>query len=423
MTILIKNVLMLDGARRNIYVEGNRIAGVGSRGRKAGIVLDGKDKAALPGLVNMHTHAAMTLFRGFADDMEFYRAWPERIWPAEAKLSGRDVYVGTKLACLEMLKSGTTCFNDMYFYSSDIARAVKEMGLRAVVSELILDEKDVTSGSVDEKETAAILEKIRKAGGSRVTPSLGPHAIYTVSKQNLAWIKEYALKHSLLMHFHLAETRKENEDCVKKYGKRPVDVLEEIGFLGRNLIAAHAVWLTKGEVQKLARRNVTVVHNPTSNMKLATGGVMPYQEMLKAGVNVTLGTDGCASNNNLDMFEAMKTAALLQKSHLWNQTVLPAREAVQLATGNAGKALGMPLGVLAEGMLADIILIDLKKPELVPNNNLVSNIVYAAHGSCVDTVICDGRIVMHGRKVAGEEKILSEAEHTAFKLMDKAGFR
>ncbi|MFH1126406.1 MAG: amidohydrolase [Candidatus Altiarchaeota archaeon] len=419
MTILIKKVLMTDGRRRDIYIENNTIGQVGDVGSKADVVIDGKNRAALPGLVNMHTHAAMTLFRGFADDMEFYEAWPKKIWPVEAKLTGRDVYVGTKLACLEMLKSGTTCFNDMYFYSEDIARAVKETGLRAVVSEVYLNTKEIKDCFTDEKKTTKVIEDIRKSGGSRVIPALGPHAVYTVSKENLKWIADYASKHNLLMHFHLSETRKENEDCVRKYGKRPVELLDEVGFLGSNLIAAHCVWLTKAEIRTLAKHKVNVVHTPTSNMKLAIGGVMPYSEMRKAGLNVTLGTDGCASNNNLDMFESMKIAALLQKSHLWDQTVLPAAEALEIATLNAGKALGLKIGSIKEGMLADIILVDLKKPEMTPNHNLVSNLVYSASGSCVDTVICDGKILMQNRKVKGEEEILEEAEKTAGKLLEK----
>ncbi|MBM3309061.1 MAG: amidohydrolase [Candidatus Altiarchaeales archaeon] len=419
MTVLIKNVLMLGLKRRDIYIEGNRIKKVGNVREKADFVIDGKDKAALPGLVNMHTHAAMTLFRGFADDMDFYEAWPKKVWPAEARLTGKDVYAGTKLACLEMIKTGTTCFNDMYFYPEYTARAVKEMGLRATVSEVYLDTKSLHVTPIEEKKTFRIIEKVKKAGGSRVIPALGPHAIYTVSKENLRRIKEYSDKKNLLMHFHLCETRKENEDCLKQHGKRPVEVLEEIGFLNSKLVAAHSVWLTKGEIGILAKHKVNVVHTPTSNMKLAVGGVMPYEEMRKAGVNVTLGTDGCASNNNLDMFESMKISALLQKHHLWNQTILPAREALETATTNAGKALKIDIGIIGEGMLADIILADLKTPALTPNHNLISNLVYSTNGSCVDTVICDGKILMQDRKIKGEEKILKEAEKTAEKVMAK----
>ena len=419
--ISIKNVLMLDGKRRDILIKGNIIEKIGRVSEKKDLVIEGKNMAAMPGLVNMHTHAAMTLFRGFADDMEFYKAWPERIWPAEARLSGRDVYAGTRLACLEMLRSGTTCFSDHYFFGGDIAKASRSMGMRAVVAELFIDGKSVSAGSVDEKAVLKNLENIKKEGGNLVTPAMGPHSVYTVSREHLSWINDFSLKRNLLVHMHLAETRKENEDCVLKYGKRPVEVLNGMKFLNRNLSIAHAVWLTKGEIRVLAKNNVTVIHNPVSNMKLATGGVMHYSEMKKAGVNVTLGTDGCASNNNLDMFESMKIAALLQKSHLWDQTVLPAKEALEMATINAGRALGLKIGELREGMLADIILINLKRPELTPNLNLASNLVYSANGNCVDTVICDGKIVMQGRKVKGEEGIIEEAERTAERLHEKSG--
>jgi 5-methylthioadenosine/S-adenosylhomocysteine deaminase len=419
MSILIKNALTADGKRTDIHIEGNHIDKVGRVRKKADTILDCKDKAALPGLVNTHTHAAMTLFRGYADDMPFYEAWPRRIWPAEAKLTGRDVYWGTRLACLEMLKSGTTCFNDMYFYAEDIARAVRDAGIRAVVSELYLDNKQIHADEVSETKTAKTIGKIKKAGGSRVTPALGPHAIYTVSKENLAWVSEYAGKHKLLMHFHLSETDKENQDCIKKYGKRPVPLLEEIGFLNDNLIAAHCVWLTENEVKTLAKHKVNVAHTPTSNMKLAVGGIIPYAKMKNAGVNVTLGTDGCASNNNLSMLEAMKTAAVLHKHDTIDPTTLPATDALKMATLNAGKALKLKAGSIKKGMLADIILIDLKKPELTPNHNLTSNIVYAANPGCVDTTICDGKIIMHERKIKDEEKILKEVEKTTKKLMEK----
>lgn len=419
MSILIKNILMADGKRRDIHIEGNRIKEVGRTRKKADTVIDGRDKAVIPGLVNMHTHAAMTLFRGYADDMPFYEAWPKKIWPAEAKLTGKDIYWGTRLACLEMLKSGTTCFNDMYFHAEEVARAVKDSGIRAVVSEVYIDTKQIHADEVSETKTAKTIRKIKKAGGSRVTPALGPHAIYTVSKENLTWIKEYADKHNLVIHFHLSETNKENQDCKRKYGKRPVPLLEEIGFLGRNLTAAHCVWLTEKEVKTLAKHNVNVVHTPTSNMKLAVGGVIPYAKMKKAGVNVTLGTDGCASNNNLNMLETMKIAALLHKHDTGNPTILPATEALEMATVNAGKALNMNTGTIKKDMLADLILIDLKKPELTPNHNLTSNTVYAANPSCINTTICDGKITMHERKIKNEEKILKEAEKTTKKLIER----
>jgi len=213
-----------------------------------------------------------------------------------------------------------------------------------------------------------------------------------------------------LLHFHLAETRKENEDCFKQYKKRPIELLEEIGFLGENLIAAHSTWLTKGELRTLARRKVKIAHNPQANMKLATGGIMPYPEMKEVNLIVGLGTDSVVSNNSFDLFQTMKFAALLQKCQRWDPTILPAQECFDLATKNGASILGINAGEIKEGKLADIILIDLRNISMVPNHNFVSNIVYSANGSCVNDVIIDGKIVMQNRKVKDEEKILDDAE-------------
>jgi 5-methylthioadenosine/S-adenosylhomocysteine deaminase len=222
-------------------------------------------------------------------------------------------------------------------------------------------------------------------------------------------VKDFAEKEDLTVSFHLAETKKENSDVKKATGMRPVPYLEKIGFLSENLVAAHAIWFTKKEIATLAEHGVKIAHNPSSNLKLASG-IMQYSEMRKAGLTVSLGTDGCASNNNLDMMEEMRTAALLHKGASMDPTTLPAKDALKMATEAGGKALGLPIGAVKENMLADIILIDLDRPELCPGHNLVSDIVYAANSCCVDTVICDGQILMEGRKVPGEDAILEEAK-------------
>lgn len=416
MSILIKDVLFKKELT-NIYTEDNLIVEIGTKLNEADKIIDGKNKAIIPGLINTHTHAAMTLFRGFADDMELHEWLEKKIWPIEARLSEKEVYWGTKLACLEMIKSGTTCFNDMYFYPESAAKATVEMGIRGVISEVFFDMFNNEIREKTIKNTKKGIKKLKEIKNNRIIPAVGPHAVYTVSGEGLNLVKELADEEELLIHFHLGETRKENEDCYKKNGKRPVPYLEEIGFLGNNLIAAHCSWMIINEIKILAKNGVKISHNPISNMKLATGGVMPYSEMKENNLVISLGTDGCASNNNLDMFESMKFATLMQKAHRWDQTVLPALEVYEMATINGAKALGMNSGKIEEGKLADVLLIDLKKPELTPNHDLISNLVYSANGSCVDTTICDGKILMQNREVEGEEELLKKAGEIAVEFV------
>lgn len=419
-SILLKNVL-LDDEETSIYIEGNTISEIGKGlTLEAAHTLDCGGKVAIPGLVNCHTHAAMTLFRGYADDLELHEWLEKHIWPLEAKLTEDDVYWGTKLACLEMIKSGTTCFNDMYWHMPAAAKAVDEIGLRGVMSAVFIDLFDKEKAEEHVKLNRRIVKEVGKKTSSRVVPALGPHAIYTVSEESLLWTKEYAEEHDLLIHFHLAETRKEVDDCVKQHGKTPVEYLDSLGFLSSRLTAAHCVWLNDRDIKLLAENNVQVVHNPVSNMKLSVGGVLLYTKLKSAGVNICLGTDGCASNNNLDMFESMKYASLLQKHATCRQTILPAQETYSMATVNGAKALRINSGAVEEGRLADLVLVDLNRPELTPHYNLASDLVYAANGSCVDTVIVDGQILMQDRKVDGEEELMQKAGEVARDLINRA---
>ena len=418
MSILIKNV-ELDGKKKDIYLEGKVIQEISEKvDVEADYLIDGKNKAALPGLINTHTHAAMTLLRSYADDLKLPKWLQEYIWPIEAKLTADDIYWGAKLACLEMIKSGTTSFSDMYWNAYSTARAVEEMGLRAIVSPSFLDLGDEEKWKKFLNEGKEAIKKMRELNCERVIPALGPHALYTVSREHLQQIKEWSKRENLLINFHLSETKKEVEDCVKEHGKRPVEYLEEIGFLGKNLIAAHVNWVNEKEIKILAEYKVKIAHNPTSNMKLSSG-VSPYQKMKAAGLIISLGTDGAASNNNLDMFEEMKFAALLQKSFYKEPTVMPAGEAFELATRNGALALKLNAGEIKEGKVADLILVNLKKPELTPKYNLLSTLVYSANGSCVSETICDGKILMQDRKVPGEEKILEKVGEVAKELARK----
>jgi len=414
LSILIKDVL-LDGKVTSAYIEDNRISELG-RKIEADTMIDGKKKVLLPGLVNAHTHAAMTLLRSYADDMILQEWLETRIWPAEKMLTREDIYIGTKLACLEMIKSGTTCFNDMYFHMDMAAKAVQEMGLRAILCEGFIDRMDKNAGEEMLGPTRKITEKIAKLGSPRIKPAWGPHATYTVSTDSLKIFRQLSDETGYPIHMHLSETRKEVDDCQKDFGKSPVNYLESIGFLNGQCIFAHGVWLKPDEMSTLAKRRAKVVHNPVSNMKLSVGKAMPYADLMKAGVQISLGTDGAASNNNLDMFQTLKAAALLQKFAADDQTIASAKEIWDLGTLGGAKTLGLDAGVVREGGLADLILVDLTKVFMVPNHNLYSNLVYAASGDCVDTTICDGKILMTGRRVRGEDETIDEASKAAKNL-------
>ncbi|MFQ6106636.1 MAG: amidohydrolase [Thermoplasmata archaeon] len=417
MSILIRDVL-LDGKPRNILIEGREIVSLDAR-EEADEVIDGRKKAAIPGLINTHTHAAMSLFRGYADDMLLHDWLRNKIWPLEENLKPEHIYWGTKLACLEMIKSGTTCFNDMYFFMEEAARAAADIGIRAVLSEGFADLMNPDLGKERFRSSVQLVEAVRSLNDDRVIPALGPHALYTVSPESLQMISDYSEKEGLLVHFHLSETEEEVNRCVERHGKRPVEFLDEIGFLSDRLVAAHSVWLNKKEIEILERREVKISHNPVSNMKLAVGRAIPYGEMKEAGLIVSLGTDGCASNNSLDMFETMKFAALYQKAFTGDPTILPAQDVMTLATVNGAQTLGIDAGSIAPGMLADIALIDLRAPQLNPAHNLVSDIVYSANGCCVDTVICDGKILMQDRRVEEEDQILEKATEMSADLVSR----
>jgi 5-methylthioadenosine/S-adenosylhomocysteine deaminase len=279
---------------------------------------------------------------------------------------------------------------------------------------------DKETGDRGIKKVKKGIEVLKSYDDGRIIPALGPHAIYTVSEEKLQWTKEFADKNGLLIHLHLAETESENKEFIEKKGMRPVPFLEKIGFLCENLLLAHCVWLDKNDMEILAKHKVKISHNPISNMKLTVGAMLPFTDLKEAGCTVSLGTDGCASNNNLDMFESMKFAALGQKMYTMDPTVLSAKEVFHMATRSGAAALGVNSGEIVQGKLADIVLIDLKSPSFTPNHNLISNIVYSANGSCVDTTICDGKVLMENGKVEGQEEILNTAQKVAFELVKRS---
>jgi len=416
MSLLLKNTENYG----NVYIEEGRIAEIDCEPYDSDATINAAKRALVPGFVNTHTHAAMTLLRGYADDLPLLTWLSEWIWPLEAKMTGEDIYWGTKLACLEMIKTGTTTFNDMYWHVLASANAVDEMGIRSVMSNVLIDTGDESGGGgggdrAVQKETERLTRRLRSDYSSRVIPALGPHAIYTVSEESLAWAADFAREKDLLVHIHVSETEKEVSDCIEKTGLRPVEYLDRIGFLGPNVIAAHCVWLNDSEIALLAKHDVKVSHNPTSNMKLAVGRTMDYPRLSRAGVNVSVGTDGCASNNNLNMLESAKFASLSQKASANDPTMLPARDTLAMITKNGAEALRIGSGEIKEGAVADVLLIDLQLQEMVPLHNLDSNLIYASHG-CVDTTICAGSVLMEGRKVAGEADILKKASEVAHDL-------
>ncbi|OGS49633.1 MAG: hypothetical protein A3K65_08660, partial [Euryarchaeota archaeon RBG_16_68_12] len=307
----------------------------------------------------------------------------------------------------------------MYFHMDQAARAVKEMGLRAVLSEGFIDMRDPGLGQQLLKKQQSTLRKIEGVGTDRVRAALGPHAIYTVSKESLLAMKDLSDRKGYLLHLHLSETQREVEDCLTEQGMRPAKYLDSIGFLSRQTLAAHGCWLEAEEIDLLARHGVKVSHCPTSNMKLAAGRAMPLKALREAGVLVSLGTDGPASNNNLDMLESMKFAALLQKFASDDATVAPAAQVFEMATLGGARALGVDAGLVEEGRLADIALVDLRRPELSPAHDLTSLLVYSAHGNVVDTVICDGQVLMRGRKVPGEAEIVRKAAEAGRELVSR----
>lgn len=416
--VLIKNV-KINQDTCDILINGPVISQIGKNIEvDTQRVIDGSNKAAIPGLVNGHTHAAMTLMRGYADDIPL-QAWLEtKIWPLEALLTEEDVYWGAKLACLEMIKTGTTTMVDMYHFASSTARAVDEMGIRGMIGPAGFD-FGVPEKFAQYKTDVVRMAKSFSQYSSRIQFVMMPHSIYTVSTEMLKWIRDFATDNGFRLHTHLSETETEVQNAMKAYGQTPVEYLDAIGFLGKDVNLAHCLYLTDHDIQILADRKCQVTHAPISNMKLASGQHFRFQELREHGVTVCLGTDGACSNNNLDLFDTMKFAALMGKGSTLDPTVCNADDIFQ-ATTVAGEYLsGEKIGKLEVGYLADITLINLNVPEMTPCFNLTSNIVYAAKGSVVDTVICDGKVVMENRVVPGENEIMEKAAQTAYQLIKR----
>lgn len=404
--MLIKDVAFLRNGQLlkgyDIAIDENRIARIGKSLKKERCedITEGRGKLAIPGLVNAHTHLAMTLFRGYADDMALMPWLQEKIWPLESRLTGEDIRWGVKLGCLEMIRFGITCYNDMYYFMDETAQATKEMGLRAFLSGVVFDSRPEFRKSAED-----FIRRWR--GDDLICPAVGPHAIYTCSDDTLLWAKETAEKNDIMLHIHLSETAGEVEDSQKKHGKSPVEYLDSLGVLCPRVLAAHCVWLSDIDISILADRGVNAAHCPVSNLKMAAG-IAPLERMKEAGVNVCIGADGASSNNNLDLFEEMKVAAIVQKNALRRPDVMRAEEVWQMGTENAYKAFDLDLG-LREGALADLSLINLRRPWFTPESNMISHLIYGISGG-VDTTIVNGKILMRDGIIPGEEQILEKAQ-------------
>lgn len=422
MTTLIKDaaVVLPNGKTQenDIVIEGNKITSIGKAPAdlKADNVINAKGKLAVPGFVNAHTHASMTLLRSYADDMNLMDWLNNMIWPIEAKMRKKDIYAGAMLAAVEMIKTGTTTFADMYGDMEQVAQMTIESGLRGVLSRGIIGV--APNGEQAFKENKELFDNYHGSADGRITVMFGPHAPYTCPPDFLRRVAEAAKERKADVHIHLSETKGEVNDCLKNYGKTPMEIMEDTGIFDCGTLGAHCVWLSDKDIEIMAKHNVRVAHNPGSNMKLASG-IAPVPQLLKAGVCVGLGTDGASSNNNLDMLEEIRLAALLHKVDTLDPLAVPAFEALKMGTEYGAKAVGLEnLGRLEEGAIADITLFDMSGYAWQPKFDLISLLVYSAPSNSADTVIVDGRVLMEKGelKTLDEEKIIYEAAQSVARI-------
>jgi 5-methylthioadenosine/S-adenosylhomocysteine deaminase len=411
---------VFEGETVGLRCEGGKIValGQGVSAEPGDETIEAAGAPLVAPLVNGHTHAAMTLFRGFGGDLPLMRWLQEAVWPVEAKLEPEDVYWGVRLACAEMIRTGTTRFWDMYWHPEATARAVRDAGLRATIGGPLFD----TDGKTAAMQGTALENLEELAGfGPEIGSALAPHAIYTVSEELLRWTAGLAAEREVPVQIHLSETEQEVSDCVEQHGMRPAAYLDSLGMLSERTVLAHGVWLDRAELELIAGRGCTVVANPVANMKLAVGGVLPYPAAREARVAVGLGTDGPGSNDSLDLLSDLKTFALTQRHASGDATVLPAKEAWQIATGaasplltsapeahQAGREIPAKHDAIRVGGPADFLLLRANSPEL-SLGDLYSGLVYAASGSIVDTTVVAGKALMQDGELPGTEEIVAHA--------------
>jgi 5-methylthioadenosine/S-adenosylhomocysteine deaminase len=435
MNILIKNgtILPMNVAddmpkyfKGNLGIEGNKISFVSAEQSYADNflakhqndckIIDASGCVVMPGLINTHTHIAMTLLRGISDDVPLMEWLNEHIWPIEAHMGYNEILIGAKLGALEMLKGGTTTFVDMYPYEEAVAEASEKAGIRAIVSPCAMDFRMPHF----EEDWRAVHNRF--SNSKLVSMMIGVHAIYTCSPDNMKHAMELSEQLSTGIHIHHSETQDEEKTVKERYNANPTEHLVNVGLIKRPTLAAHCVYMSDNDIKAFAENNVSVAYNPQSNMKLASG-IAPIAKMLDSGVNVSIGTDGASSNNDLDMWDEMRTASLLQKVNTMNPCALTAYQVLQMATVNGAKAIGREgeLGILQEGALADVILVNFEKPHLYPHTNLISELVYSCHASDVETVIVDGNVVVENRKCTtmDETKVCTDAQNTIDRLLNQ----
>jgi 5-methylthioadenosine/S-adenosylhomocysteine deaminase len=422
-SLLLKDgdVLCQDGQVRqlDIAINGSLITEIGSVTAQADRIINCQNKLIVPGFVNTHTHAAMTLFRSYADDMMLMDWLQTKIWPAEENLTADDVYWGTMLAIAEMIKSGTTCFADMYFFMPDVAKAVTESGIRAVLARGMAGVAPTANQALAESEN--FYKEWHNAADGRITVMLGPHAPYTCPPEYLNKVTDLAAKLGAQIHIHLSETAGEVADCQKQYGKSPIALMQELGVFDHGVLAAHCVHVSPEDIAIMKDKNVRVAHNPGSNMKLASG-VAPVPDMLQAGICVGLGTDGAASNNNLDMVEELRLAAMLHKVHRLDPVAIPAKTAVDMVTAKGAEALGLGniTGKIQGAHKADITIFDMQEPHWHPRHDRLSLLTYAASAHDVHTVIVDGKILLdnHQLTTIDQERLIAEVDRRGMRLVN-----
>ncbi len=427
MSLLIKNATILtmesdkpEFVDANLGIKGNKIAFIGDipNNFKAVTEIDGRGRVVLPGLINSHSHIAMSLMRHYADDLPFWTWLNDRIMPLEHKLTGPDIYAGSMLSIAEMIRSGITTFADMYFFVDEIAQAVSETGIRANLSRGLVFNSPEDLSKID--ESIEIFHKWNNSNDERIKIDLGPHAPYTCGPEYLKEISKIAGDLDVGIHIHISESRREVEEIYSLYKKSPVEYVRDCGIFENRTYAAHCVKVTDDDIAILANNNVSVMNNPGSNLKFGNG-FAPISKMLVAGINVSLGTDGPASNNNLNMFEEMNLTALVNKAADHSPTSVPAYTALKMATINGAKALGIDkeVGTVTVGKKADLMLIDMNKPHFYPKLDIVSSLIYSAQASDVCSVICDGRLLMRDRQLLtiDEMKVCVEADILAKRLI------
>ena len=416
MKTLLKNV-SLHGKIVDVLIEGNRFKKICENIEEpADKVIKCDGKAIEPAFYNCHTHISMTILKGIADDKELHDWLIHDVWPREAKMVPEDIYCASKFAILEMIKGGTVFCNDMYQYSEETMKAIDEMGIRGVVSK---PEIDIPTPDLLEKKKKIVQDFVdyQNINENRIIKGMSCHAVYTVSEEFLKFYSNIAKEHNMPIHIHACETKVEVQNCIKKHGCTPIEFLEKLGLLTEKTILAHCVHLSDNDIQIIKKHNTKIAHCPVSNFKLKSG-LMAFQKLHDEGVLVTLGTDGSASNNSLGMLEEMKVCALNAKTQANSSKAGNVYDIYKTATENGAKAFGIDAGVIEEGKLADFVLYNLNHYLLLPNYNLISNIVYSAQNECITDVFCDGKQLMSDRKVEGEEKIIEDFINLAKKFKD-----